>query len=177
MSQHAARPGFGGDPPVHPSRNQHQTPPPTNPSVACYASRRLFSLTPLVRRGQGACLRSAQHNCSMLSRRQPTRFGDPSLGRSRAGRCARMRPPSSLRSSVVAGAPQVRPAYPPRSPLHSARLRSDPDAPACLLHTRRGTPHYGAPRLTAVLSPLGISHQNLALSKVQVLDPHPQTFH
>ena len=88
-----------------------------------------------------------------------------------------MRPSFLLRSSVVAGAPEARPAYPPLSPLHSAKLRSGPDAPACLPHIPRGSPRYGAPRLTAVLSQLGISHQNLALSKVQVLDPQPHAFH
>ena len=52
-----------------------------------------------------------------------------------------------------------------------------PSVPACLPHIPRGSLRYGAPRLTAVLSHLGISHQNLALFKVQVLDPQPHAFY
>ena len=66
-----------------------------------------------------------------------------------------------LRSSNVAGGRPARPAYPPRSPLHSAKLRSGPDGPARLPHIRRGSPPYGAPRLTAVLSPACPSRPSL----------------
>ena len=86
---------------------------------------------------------------------------------------------------------RLSPGHPPASPPSAGmRLRRKlrdgptpirsnglPSVPACLPHIPRGSPHCGAPRPTAVLSPLGISHQNLALSKAQVLDPHPHAFH